>query len=100
MTNLVITVFDAHSLPSTPSIETLLPLVITVLSTWELSIQKCHIRDCHFNDLIFCLDYDVFEFIGIKIRNMSENFFGNISMRKFSDRIHEHICICVLLACD
>lgn len=32
MTNLV-TVFDAHSIPSTASIEALSPLVITVLST-------------------------------------------------------------------
>lgn len=42
----------------------------------------------------------MFEFIGIKIRNMSENVFGNISMRKFSGRIHEHVRVCVLLACD
>lgn len=31
---------------------------------------------------------------------MSENVFGNISMRKFSGRIHEHIRVCVLSACD
>lgn len=99
MTNLV-TVFDAHSIPSTASIEALSPLVITVLSTWELFIQKCHISRLSFQWSYFCLDYDVLEFIGIKIRNMSENVFGNIFMRKFSGRIHEHVRVCVLLACN